>query len=89
MWKSLFLKRFFLLYLFFANSFLPYFFGNGDVEEFDFFLPCICFLEMFFLLYLIFFGLETGRLVFFYCVFFTVGRGNANDSCRDFLGVDR
>ena len=74
MWKRLFLKRFFLLYLFFANSFLPYFFGNGDVEEFDFFCLVYVFLETFFLPHLIFFGLETGRLVFFTVFFLLRGR---------------
>ena len=39
----MFLKRFFLLYIFSQTLFCHIFFGNGDVEEFDFFLPCICF----------------------------------------------
>ena len=70
--KSLFLKRFFLLYLFFANSFLPYFFGNGDVEEFDFFALYMFFWKRFFAVF-DFFGLETGRLVFLLCFFLPWG----------------
>ena len=35
-----------------------------------------------------FFRFGNGEVGFF-TVFFTVGWGNANDSCRDFLGVNR
>jgi hypothetical protein len=73
MWKSLFLKRFFSAVSFFANSFLPYFFGNGDVEEFvsetDFFAVYMFFRKCFFAVF-DFFRLETGRLVFLLCVLF-------------------
>ena len=41
-------ETFFLLYLFFVNYFLPYFFGNGDVEEFEFFSLYMFFWKRFF-----------------------------------------
>jgi len=57
------------------------------MEEFDFFALYMFFWKCFFAVF-DFFGLETGRLVFL-LFFFAVGRDDADDSCRVFLGVDR
>ena len=52
-----------------------------------FFSAVSFFRKLFFAVF--FLGLETGRLVFFTVFLFAVGQGDADDSCRDFLGVDR
>jgi hypothetical protein len=92
-----FSPTFFLLYLFFWKW---YFFRNGDVEEFvsetgnveEFVSEMVFFVGNFFccnffLPHLIFVGIGNGTLVFFtvFFFFFAVGRGDADDSFRDFL----
>ena len=64
---------FFCCIFFSQTLFCRIFFGNGDMEEFDFFALYMFFGNIF-LLYLIFLGLETGRLVFLLCFFLPWGR---------------
>ena len=93
MWKSLFLKRFFSAVSFFRKLFFTVFFLETGMWKSLFlkliFLPCICFFRKRFFAVFDFFGLETRRLVFLLCFFIVVGWGDVDDSCRDFLGVDR
>jgi len=75
--------------IFSQTLFCRIFLETGMWKSLIFFALYMFFWKCFFLPYLIFSVWKRGGWFFLLCFFFAVGRGDADDSCRDFFRVDR